>query len=284
MCEKNKRKAFTLIELLVVVSVIAILLSVLVPSLNKARNAAKALICQSNLKQVGSFLLMAAMDNKDRFFPESSSNSTQYRGWISQLYPYWKGSEKIFHCPMTRLDHADLWFQSSDLKYFVSPNDPGTIIPGTQRSYNLNNWVLNPSKETGNVDGFPAQWYWRKRVLPSSFRADIIPLIGDAAGQSANGAWPQETDYPTSTDTIAHNEEIRQTGGMKRVFMNRHRDGWTIWAFLDGSARKVGVKELYAIKWHRNYSLRNAFTVSGGSTKSGIWKARAPWAERFKDY
>jgi len=283
---KKKLKAFTLIELLVVVAVIATLLGVLVPSLNKAKNASRAIVCQSNLRQVGMFLLMAATDNKDRFFMESS-NSIQYRGWISQLYPYWKGSDKVFHCPVTRLDNPDVWYMSSQLKVFTSDTDTtGTNISNTQRSYNLNNWVLNPPVQSGG--GNPAEWYWRSRLVSSRYQANKIPLIGDAAGKSANGTWPREVDFPTSTDTIAHNDEITRISDykdqIKRVFMNRHKDGWTCWAFLDGSSRKVGVKELYALKWHKQYMLRNAYTAAGGSPGNGIWKARAPWAERFKDY
>jgi len=48
-----KKRAFTLVELLVVVSIIAMLLAVLLPSLNKARETAKTIICQTNLKNLG---------------------------------------------------------------------------------------------------------------------------------------------------------------------------------------------------------------------------------------
>jgi len=62
----RKHKAFTLIELLVVISIIALLVSILMPSLRKAREQAKAVICQSNLKQWSYFFAFYTDDNNDK--------------------------------------------------------------------------------------------------------------------------------------------------------------------------------------------------------------------------
>src|SRR5436189_5626311 len=63
------RKAFTLVELLVVIGIIAVLISILLPTLGKVRRQANTLQCSSNMRQVATALIMYISDNKRKHPP-----------------------------------------------------------------------------------------------------------------------------------------------------------------------------------------------------------------------
>ena len=71
----NNKKAFTLIELLVVITIIALLVSIVMPALNKARDNAKRVVCASNIKSIGQGLMVYTSSNRDKL-PEALYNNT----------------------------------------------------------------------------------------------------------------------------------------------------------------------------------------------------------------
>ena len=66
---------------------------------------------------------------------------------------------------------------------------------------------------------------------------------------------------------------------MGRICINRHR-GFVNAAFLDFSMRRVGLKELYTLKWHRQFNTSGPYTIAGG-VRASDWPK---WIRPFKDY
>ena len=104
-----KKRAFTLIELLVVIAIIAILAAILFPVFAKAREAARATSCRSNMKQILTGSMMYSQDYDEKLLPAWGDTVWQPTGqnphWMGFILPYTKNTA-IYQCPSWPT-HAD---------------------------------------------------------------------------------------------------------------------------------------------------------------------------------
>jgi prepilin-type N-terminal cleavage/methylation domain-containing protein len=100
---RYRRPAFTLVELLVVIGIIAVLIALLLPSLNKARRHARGIACAANVRQLVSATIMYANENRQYFpsYNEINGSGQHVPGshWAELLSPYLQGSKDIWIDP-----------------------------------------------------------------------------------------------------------------------------------------------------------------------------------------
>ncbi|MHC4628075.1 MAG: prepilin-type N-terminal cleavage/methylation domain-containing protein [Planctomycetota bacterium] len=259
----RRAKGFTLIELLVVIASIALLLGILVPTLQRARNRARAVVCQSNLHQWSLVFSMYDKDYEGRFCAGCREYKTNdQRHWAMALRPYYYHDRQITLCPSA-----------------IKPYDEGGKIPyGAWRgpddflfSYGLNGWVYN-AKESNEMVNFPIERFWGELNIKG---AENIPLFLDC--RRAEG-------FPSTISVPPEKGEYAMVGwdlpvDWGRFCLNRH-SGAVNCLFMDSSVRKVGLKELWTLKWHREFNTAGRWTKARG-VRPEDWPE---WMRSFKDY
>ena len=274
----SKPKAFTLIELLVVIAIIAMLIAILMPALQKVRRQAWAIMCRANLKQWGMVLALYTEDHEGRLPVASTSNAQWFfRGaWLPDgdpnRPPVFQGivTKGIALCPAAiRVRKGPATGRGIGrglgVSYEIRSKGGSTFeaweitspLPRFRCSYGFNNTSFMTSLTSFSFRGL--------ETYSARARANI-PVILDS---------PEENGRHRNTEPPPR----REGHGMQTFVINRH-NGYINGLFMDWSVRKIGLKELWTLKWDNKSDTAGSWTKAGG-VRPEDWPY---WMRGFKDY
>jgi len=195
MNDELNSRGFSLLELLVVIAIIALLLSILTPSLGKAKSAAMRLKCAHNLKQINLAVILYLNGNKDTYpcaqDPVSGDPGNPYwlwmgRGWRSLVEPYLGGgvdanNPSVLFCPQDRAgkDKYESTSYAYSMAFYHSPEQIDNIT-STRDTYDIPGQpcVAKPSiRQRSSSVARPSQ-----KILIGEWLSNHSPIYGKDPG------------------------------------------------------------------------------------------------------
>jgi len=254
----NKRSAFTLVELLVVIGIIAILIGILLPTLQRARESSNTVVCSSNLRQLTTCVLMYEQDYKGGLMV----HWTEGPMWPFLLKPYFgrlprvdaaatETRDKILKCPCAwekPTDDSDKSpMFSPHQAYFTTHSSFGKI----EAAYGMNRYLYDnhlTASMIGNkrfwLTQYPRANYYTLQKL-SARKTNPIPLLFDCRWREAFMDDNTVGYFPNDATTTAKGG----SGQMTLVATRRHGRVVNV-SFLDFSVRSVPLPELWSFSWN----------------------------------
>ncbi len=208
-----RRRGFTLIELLVVIAIIAILAAILFPVFARAREKARQTSCLSQLKQLGTAMIMYTNDYDERY-PLNGGDLARAQSpieiplnyWVGALFPYVKNAN-IYECPS---DASPNVYTIGGTRFSLSygynaafPGDGYASFNAARLDVSVNPWRWNPAKDSDVKD--PVNTW----VLADCYQSSVFTLTYLRATVGGN-------QWYANPSTPEHN------GGLNFAFADGH--------------------------------------------------------------
>ncbi|MBN1766549.1 MAG: prepilin-type N-terminal cleavage/methylation domain-containing protein [Sedimentisphaerales bacterium] len=205
----QKKKAFTLIELLVVISIIALLISILVPALSIARQQATGAVCLINQKNLLTTWLMYADDNKDLIVSSFTGELANIPGWVDSP------TANTLQAKKEAIERGALYKYVNDVQVYHCPGDKRDInsVSTAYRTYSIANCMNGEDRLNNPSWPFESQYIGggvctrKVSSIKNATEKYVFVEEMDSHGYNA-GSWGMNIINPQWIDPLAiwHND------------------------------------------------------------------------------
>jgi len=244
--------------------------------LERVRRQARGVGCKSNLHQWGLIFAMYTQENNGYFYSgllQSFGRDVAHGDWWRECMRPMSKDKKMWLCPTAKKYRSNaslsaMALATNPFEAWRVPESHG----GDEGSYGPNGWMCNPP---GNMDTLwgrgPKENYWRTHLVQGAYN---IPVFTE--GWWVDG-WPRHTDGPPAQ---GHKTPKIDGQEMRTLCVNRH-GGAQYCLFADWSVRKVALKQLWQLKWHRKFDTSGPWTRAGGVAPEDWPRWMAGFKESF---
>lgn len=230
--ERRCKAGFTLIELLVVIAIIGVLVGLLLPAVQQAREAARRASCQNNLKQIG--LGLHTFESANKYFPTVVNISGGARHfWVAQILPYMEQNPiaELYDYSVSFSDPANQTAVQFPLPFVSCPSTPERPLRDPRFPTSGTKWGSSAA-DYGGIAGVTSTSSWWTSYLsyPRPATSQLKGFLGTVVQIRAQG--DKGLRHKDILDGLSKTGAVAEMAGRPQV--------WYFGRMIDGSGELTG--------------------------------------------